>query len=99
MFNQFARYEHAFADWRRDGYPGIKPDTYDYIDFLSAPDNDQAPREGTLWQHQWEAFLRVVYAHEILGKKEIGKKVEERLRLLRRLLPGFVLHTRFKSLC
>ena len=27
---------------------------------------------GTLWPHQWEAFLRVVYAHEILGKVEIG---------------------------
>src|SRR5439155_9853967 len=27
---------------------------------------------GTLWTHQWEAFLRVVYAHEVLGKAEIG---------------------------
>lgn len=22
MFNHFARHEQAFADWRRDGYPG-----------------------------------------------------------------------------
>ena len=74
MFNQFARHEQAFADWRRDGYPGVKAETYQFIDFLSAPDNDQAPREGTLWPHQWEAFLRVIYSHEILGKTEIGAK-------------------------
>lgn len=74
MFNQFARYERAFANWRRDGYPGIKAETYQYIDFLSAPDDDQSPREGTLWPHQWEAFLRVVYSYEVLGKKEIGAK-------------------------
>ena len=23
------------------------------------------PREGTLWDHQWDCFLRVVYAHEV----------------------------------
>ncbi len=72
MFNEFARYEQAFADWRRDGYPGLKAETYKYIDFLSDPSNDQLPRLGTLWPHQWEAFLRVVYSYEILGKTEIG---------------------------
>lgn len=74
MFNQFARHEQVFADWRRDGYPGVKPETFQYIDFLSDPDNDQAPREGTLWPHQWEAFLRVIYSYEILGKTEIGER-------------------------
>ena len=44
MFNQFAHHEQAFVDWRRDGYPGVKPETYQYIDFLSATDNDQAPQ-------------------------------------------------------
>jgi type III restriction enzyme len=72
MFNEFARYEQAFADWRRDGYPGVKPETYRYIDFLSDPSDDQSPRAGTLWRHQWEGFLRVVYSYEILGKVEIG---------------------------
>jgi len=72
MFNQFARHEEAFRDWRRDGMPGLKAASYGYIDFLASPDDDQSPREGTLWPHQWEAFLRVVYAHEILGKAEIG---------------------------
>ena len=72
MFNQFARQEDAFRDWRRDGMPGLKAESYKYIEFLTSPDDDQAPRPGTLWAHQWEAFLRVVYAHEILGKAEIG---------------------------
>jgi superfamily II DNA or RNA helicase len=73
MFNRFVGYEEAFANWRRDGYPGVRPETYRYIDFLSSPDNDQAAREGTLWPHQWEAFLRVIHCHEILSREEIGK--------------------------
>ncbi|MBI5408708.1 MAG: DEAD/DEAH box helicase family protein [Nitrospirae bacterium] len=72
MFNEFARYEQQFSDWRRDGYPGVKPDTYKYIDFLSDPNDDQSPKPGTLWHHQWDAFLRIVYCHEVLGKTEIG---------------------------
>ena len=72
MFNQFARYEDQFRDWRRDGMPGLKAESYKYVEFLTSPDDDQAPREGTLWPHQWESYLRVVYAHEILGKSELG---------------------------
>lgn len=72
MFNQFARYENAFRDWRRDGMPGLKADSYKYITFLTSPDDDQAARAGTLWPHQWESFLRVVYAYEVLGKTQIG---------------------------
>lgn len=72
MFNQFARYEEAFGNWRRDGMPGLKPESYAYIEFLTSKDDDRLPRAGTLWPHQWEAFLRVVYAKEILGKAEIG---------------------------
>ena len=72
MFNQFARREDEFRDWRRDGMPGLKAESYQYIQFLTSKDDDQAAREGTLWPHQWESFLRVVYAHEILGKTEIG---------------------------
>lgn len=72
MFNRFARYEDEFRDWRRDGMQGLIVDSYKYIDFLTSPDDDQAPRSGTLWQHQWESFLRVIYAHEILGKTELG---------------------------
>jgi len=72
MFNQFARYEDVFRDWRRDGMPGLKVESFKYIEFLTSPDDDQAPRSGTLWPHQWESFLRVVYSYEILGKAEIG---------------------------
>jgi hypothetical protein len=72
MFNRFAQYEDAFRDWRRDGMPRLKADSYKYIEFLTSKDDDQVARPGTLWPHQWESFLRVVYAHEILGKAEIG---------------------------
>ena len=72
MFNQFARYEEPFQIWRRDGLPELKPESYKFIEALTSPDDDQQPREGTLWPHQWESFLRVVYAHEILGKAELG---------------------------
>jgi hypothetical protein len=72
MFNKFARHEDPFRDWRRDGMPRLKAESYKYIEFLTSRDDDQAAREGTLWPHQWESFLRVVYAHEILGKAEIG---------------------------
>lgn len=72
MFNRFAQYEEVFRNWRRDGLPGLKVDSYKYIEFLTSKDDDQAARAGTLWPHQWESFLRVVYAHEILGKGELG---------------------------
>ena len=52
--------------------PGLRSDSYDYVEFLTSKDDDREAREGTLWPHQWESFLRVVYAHEILGKTEIG---------------------------
>ncbi|MGB2694565.1 MAG: DEAD/DEAH box helicase family protein [Dehalococcoidia bacterium] len=73
MYNEFARHEEAFAVWRSEGFAGVKPETYRYIDFLTAPDNDQAPRDGTLWPHQWGSFLRVIYCYESLGKQDIGE--------------------------
>lgn len=72
MFNRFAQYEDSFRDWRRDGMPGLRAESYKYVESLTSPDDDQAPRVGTLWTHQWEGFLRTVYAHEILRKAEIG---------------------------
>jgi len=50
----------------------LKADSYKYIEFLTSRDDDQAARPGTLWPHQWESFLRLVYAHDILGKAELG---------------------------
>lgn len=52
--------------------PGLKPDSYKYVEFLTSKDDDQTARPGTLWPHQWESFLRVIYAHEMLGKAELG---------------------------
>ena len=72
MFNEFVKYESDFRGWRRDGWPGLKSVSCDYIEFLSSKENPENARN--LWKHQWEAFLRVVYAHEILGKAEIGKE-------------------------
>ncbi|MCW5933718.1 MAG: DEAD/DEAH box helicase family protein [Fimbriimonadia bacterium] len=72
MLNQLARYEKEFANWRQDGYPRVKPETYRYIEYLTDQQDDQSPREGILWQHQWEAFLRVIYTYEILNKEQIG---------------------------
>ena len=72
MFNQFARHEDGFRDWRRDGMPGLKEESYRYVASLAKEDDDLASREDTLWPHQWGSFLRVVYGHEILGKTEIG---------------------------
>ena len=71
MFNEFGRFEQQFADWRRDGMPGLKSDSFKYSEFLSDPQDELKPRPGTLWDHQWDVFLRVVYSFEILGKREI----------------------------
>ena len=65
MFNQFSRYEADFEQWVNDGYPGIKHETFDYIKYLSDPKDIRKPRAGTLWPHQWDAFLRVIYSYEI----------------------------------
>ena len=65
MINEFSPHENDFQQWIDDGYPGAKQETLDYLRHLSDPEDYTQPREGTLWEHQWEAFLRVVYAHEI----------------------------------
>jgi type III restriction enzyme len=72
MYNQFGKYEDAFRDWRRDGLPGLRAESYKYVEFLTSAEDDQQPRAGTLWPHQWESFLRIIYSHEVLGQKEIG---------------------------
>lgn len=43
MFNQFPKYEDASRDWRRDGMPRLNAESYRYIEFLTSPDDDQAP--------------------------------------------------------
>ena len=53
-----------WSGWQ-GGYPNTKPETVDYIRHLSEPEDDTQPRAGTLWPHQWDSFLRVIYAYEI----------------------------------
>ena len=65
MFNEFSRYEDEFQQWVRSGYPNAKTETLGYVRHLSDPEDDARPREGILWPHQWDSFLRVVYAFEI----------------------------------
>ena len=65
MLNQFSRYEDEFQQWVKGGYPGTKPGTVDYIRHMSDPEDDTRPREGALWPHQWDSFLRVVYSYEV----------------------------------
>ncbi len=65
MINEFVQYEEDFLEWVQGGYPDAKPETLDYIRHLSDPEDDTQPRAGTLWSHQWDSFLRVIYAYEI----------------------------------
>ena len=65
MFNEFSRYEDEFAQWVKGGYPGSSTPTLEYIRHLSDPEDDSRPRQGALWPHQWDSFLRVIYAYEI----------------------------------
>ncbi len=65
MLNEFTRYEDEFQQWVKGGYPDARPETIDYIQHLSDPEDDTRPRDGTLWPHQWDSFLRVIYAYEI----------------------------------
>ena len=65
MLNEFSPHEEDFRQWIADGYPNAKQATLDYLQHLSNPDDYAEPREGTLWEHQWDALLRVIYAHEI----------------------------------
>lgn len=72
MINSFSAYEPFFLSWREDGYPGVMPATYDYINYLTSDEDDMRAREGTLWPHQWDSFLRVIYCHEILRQDIVG---------------------------
>ena len=65
MFDEFSHHQNAFAQWVSGGYPIAKAETVEYLRHLSDPEDDTRPRKGTLWPHQWEALLRVIYAYEI----------------------------------
>lgn len=66
MFNAFRQYEKEYLDWIQSGYPETNIFTQDFIANLLEQD-----RKVRLWKHQEEAFLRAVYAYEILRKKNL----------------------------
>jgi len=46
MFNQFSKHEQGFQDWRHDGMPGLRAESYRCIEFLTSPDDDQMARDA-----------------------------------------------------
>jgi len=67
MYYSFAPYEQDFrAWWAAKQFSEVGPLTRDYLAHITRPD---APRK--LWRHQEEAFMRAVYAHELLQWDEL----------------------------
>ena len=67
MYYSFAPYEQDFeAWWQSKQFPEVGPLTRDFLTHITRPD---APRK--LWRHQEEAFMRAVYAYELLQWDEL----------------------------
>ncbi|MBU1746038.1 MAG: DEAD/DEAH box helicase family protein [Proteobacteria bacterium] len=67
MYYSFAPYEQDFrAWWASKAFPEVNPLTRDFLTHITRPD---APRR--LWRHQEEAFMRTVYAYELLQWKDL----------------------------
>jgi superfamily II DNA or RNA helicase len=67
MYYSFAPYEQDFRGWWESGdFSDVSPLTREFLLHLTRPDT---PRH--LWRHQEEAFMRVVYAYELLQWKEL----------------------------
>lgn len=66
MFDSFKQYESKFTDWIIEGYPGVKPETKEFI--LNIVRRD---RRKHLWKNQEKGLLRVIYSYEVLGKKNV----------------------------
>ena len=71
MENLFLRVEDEFQQWVKDGYPEAEEKTVEYLQHLSNPKDESKPREGVLWEHQWDCLLRIVYSYEI--KRELSQ--------------------------
>ena len=68
MRNAFEPYEDDFALWVESGFEPATPETQAYLRFLADPEDERHPRPGGLWEHQWQALLRTVYARERLKR-------------------------------
>ncbi len=52
--------------WKQENFPGVKDITRRFLEHLSDP-----KKEIKLWNHQYEAVLKVIYSYEILGKNNL----------------------------
>ena len=68
MRNDFLPYEDDFEQWVEGGFEPASPETQTYLRHLADPDDERRPRPGGLWEHQWQALLRTVYAREVLKR-------------------------------
>jgi superfamily II DNA or RNA helicase len=59
-------HEGKFEDWIMESYPGVKPETQEFIENLLRPN-----RGFKLWTHQEKAILRTIYSYEILDKQDV----------------------------
>jgi superfamily II DNA or RNA helicase len=66
MRNAFLPYEPEFAAWVDDGYPDVRPGTDEFLDHVL-----DDTRERPFWPGQRNGLLRVIYAYEILGKRDL----------------------------
>lgn len=68
MRNEFLPYEDDFEQWVESGFAPASPETQTYLRHLADPGDERRPRPGGLWEHQWQALLRTVYAREVLKR-------------------------------
>lgn len=68
MRNQFLPHERDFEAWVEGGFEPSERATQEYLRFLADPEDERCPRPDALWQHQWEALLRVIYARDVAGR-------------------------------
>ena len=68
MRNELAPHEDDFALWVESGFPTALEETRAYLRFLADAEDERRARAGGLWEHQWEALLRTVYARETLRR-------------------------------
>ena len=65
IIDSFYPYVKQFEQWR-DGFPGVKDETREFLENLLNPN-----RKKRLWTHQIRAVERVIFAYEVLEKKNV----------------------------
>ena len=72
MQNALLPHESDFKAWVDGHFLPSQDATQTYLAFLADPVTEVEPKAGGLWEHQWNALLRVVYAREVLGRDFCG---------------------------